>query len=298
MQFLAQKLESETRVLKQDMILFKASSDIGVQRNSGRLGARFAPQAILHAFQKLNQVEWAHNLYECETTSQASEKADFEQSILDSVKILKENFPASACTVHLGGGHDHIYSLLKALYEKGEKNLLILNIDPHCDTRPLDRAHSGNPFRRFQNDCPDWQGRLIQVGISEMNNNKETLAGIPQMDIFNFEQLRVLSENFTKDLELNDFVTQKTIDDCDRVILSLDADIIESSTMEAVSAVSYKGIPAHYLRSFLISLVRDLKKPHTLGVYEYNPIFDNLSNKGSRFLAGLLYDYWKQSLLL
>ncbi len=291
-------LDQGTLLKEGDLQLFLSPSDIGVQENKGRLGSRFAPQAIMAVFLKLNDSEISQRVFHHSLTSQLRDLDDYSGAIDQSVEEFKKNFSSKNPLVHLGGGHDHIYSLLKGLYDLGEKNLLILNIDPHCDTRIDEKPHSGNPFRRFVQNCPGWNGKLIQVGISEMNNNKETLRGVSNMDIFNFEQLRVLSENFSKDLSLNDFITQKTIEVCDRVIISIDADVIESSVMEAVSAVSYKGIPAHYLRSLMVSLLRGIKKPHALGIYEYNPLYDNLSNKGSRYLAGLIYDYWKQSLIL
>jgi formiminoglutamase len=50
--------------------------------------------------------------------------------------------------IHLGGGHDHVYPLLKAIETKYKK-IIILNIDPHCDTRESEHNHSGTPFRQF-----------------------------------------------------------------------------------------------------------------------------------------------------
>ncbi len=56
-----------------------SSSDVGVMRNGGRKGARFAPKALINSFKKWaisdkhNDLEWA----QIEVSSQNLEKADF-----------------------------------------------------------------------------------------------------------------------------------------------------------------------------------------------------------------------------
>ena len=50
--------------------------------------------------------------------------------------------------IHLGGGHDHIYPLLRALSAQNDR-ITVINIDAHLDTRTDDLPHSGTPFRQF-----------------------------------------------------------------------------------------------------------------------------------------------------
>jgi formiminoglutamase len=65
--------------------------------------------------------------------------------------------------------------------------------------------------------------------------------------------------------------------------------------MESVSAVNAFGFSSEQCFSFLKEYCHMLKKISShhfpiLGIYEYNPLFENLSVKGGRFLAGLLYE--------
>lgn len=267
------------------MDIFCSNSDLGVIRNSGRLGSRFGARAILKAFKKLHLKEVINII---ETSNLIEEKNNYEESLKQqSIKMSlymkkNENLPF----LHLGGGHDHVYSFLKAIKDK---KALVLNIDPHCDTRAEDKLHSGTPFRKFLQEHPDWKGHLLQIGTSYCNNHDTTLEGLKKMSIFDYDALLNLSSNFTKKIDLSNVLEfMKIEDNFDSIFISLDADIIESSQMQAVSAVSYFGMPAGFLRFFLEQVFKD-KRADYFGIYEYNPLYDDLSQKGARYLASLLY---------
>ena len=59
--------------------------------------------------------------------------------------------------------------------------------------------------------------------------------------------------------------------------------------MEAVSAVNPEGLPMQRVRD-IFAFYQDLPQQKKIyGIYEYNPVFDNLSCKGARTLAALIY---------
>jgi formiminoglutamase len=77
------------------------------------------------------------------------------------------------------------------------------------------------------------------------------------------------------------------------LIISIDSDGFDSSFMSAVSAVNIDGINLdHYLE-----LQSKLKKLSTgqkcLGIYEYNPIYEDLSLKGARALTKVITEFLK-----
>ena len=66
------------------------------------------------------------------------------------------------------------------------------------------------------------------------------------------------------------------------------ADAIDAGVMEGVSAVNHRGLPYDFIEDVLLYAIDELKCQH-FGFFEYNPVYDNLSQKGARALAALIY---------
>jgi formiminoglutamase len=282
------ELKTETKSL-----FLLASNDEGVMRNKGRNGSRYAPEAILNNLKKMNNhIDNALPAYVHEVFPN-SEDAFEEKQNLSAKEIyntIKEHMNKNI--VHLGGGHDHAYPFLKALESNSKiKNILILNIDAHCDTRIDTIHHSGTPFRNFTDETKK-NVFLIQYGIHNYANSTSTLTPIKngKENHYSVFKARENSKGFGKlDKSLFEHLPFKLGEET-FIYLSLDCDAIESSTMEAVSAVNHEGIPLSYLQ-LIINKVKSLSGPKAFGVYEYNPIYDNLSQKGSRALCSLIYNW-------
>ena len=98
---------------KECILFLKSSSDIGVIRNGGRNGARFAPQSLLSHFKKLSLTSKlkTHHFKEIEVASIHEEEADFKISQIQQSSRIQNaiNQENAAFVCHIGGGHDHIY---------------------------------------------------------------------------------------------------------------------------------------------------------------------------------------------
>lgn len=271
-------------------VFLKSSSDIGVQRNGGRNGARFAPQSFLSYFKKLNITsaieEYAFT--EIEVASEQEEKADFnlaQQNEAQRIQKALGDFP-SAFFCHLGGGHDHVYPLLKALGEKYKK-IIVINIDAHADTRTDPEFHSGTPFRQF---AAEYKGKfeLFQLGLLPFANSTSTLGPLqsgPQQILWR-EELKDEKKRET----FFQTVATKIGPDC-AVIFSLDADALAGNEVPGVSAVNGHGISREEL-SQLWSEYRKLPLQHAplVGIYELNPVYDTLSMLSMRTLGTFLFE--------
>jgi formiminoglutamase len=271
---------------KAKTLLISSPSDIGVRRNGGRNGTRFAPTALINIFKKMN-----HHLTHCspfkeiKINSQTDEINNFElsqdnNSNLFKEIILKEN-PTNL--IHLGGGHDHAYVLLKAINGIDKyKNILIINIDAHCDTRIDNSRHSGTPFRDIDKLISK-PTHIVQYGIHNFANGKSTLSSLENIS----ENHIYLSDKMDQDIfsSIPFEITDETF-----IYFSLDCDALESSVMEAVSAVNHHGLRVAQVRA-LMEETKKMKGSKAFGIYEYNPIYDNLSQKGARTIAGLIY-HW------
>lgn len=266
-----------------DVFILAASSDSGVRLNLGRAGARFAPKAITNVFKKMASHSEKSFLYKTVSVETTSLEKDQEQQIKNIKDFLKYDRPI----IHLGGGHDHIYPLVMALEDKSEE-VVIINLDAHMDTRVDDIHHSGTPFRNLDEKAKN-KITLIQYGIHDFANTKTTKSDLKNITqhIISFEKLKTFTEHFSR---FPSEILSPFLQGNKRVIISLDADAIESSIMSGVSAVNHEGIPLSHIKE-LIELVTSNSEKNIFGIYEYNPIYDDLSQKGARALASLIYTY-------
>ena len=273
---------------------------MGVIKNKGKNGSRFAPQAIINHLKKqnnhLNLAEQDAVLV-VDITNQAIEVNDFNSSQKRAATIIDKSMKAgnSNKVIHLGGGHDHIYPLLMALDNNEQfENIFIINLDAHCDTRIDPEHHSGTPFRDFDND-----GRkpfhIVQYGIHDFANSKSTLASLKRGSESKFflPEVTKLSNHFTKVPEIifkncPFKITAKTA-----VIISLDCDGIDGSQMQAVSCVNTVGLPLIHIHSIVQQFKNITSGNLIFGIYEFNPVYDNLGLYGCKSITHLIYEYLK-----
>lgn len=273
-----------------DVLFLKSSSDIGVERNGGRNGARFAPKSFLSYFKKLNNSPslFAKKFTELEVANETEEKEDFQLAQIQQSKriskIIQETPNSFIC--HLGGGHDHVLPFLMALGENFKK-VIVLNIDAHADTRTDSLAHSGTPFRQFSNN---FRGEflLFQIGLLELANSQSTLEKLEKSKTYTLWR----KDLFYKD-KLVSFLDmiKNEIDHNTVVVFSLDADALSGELVPGVSAVNGNGINREELR-LLWGEYKKLPLSHkpVLGIYELNPVYDTVSMLSVRTLANFVYD--------
>lgn len=270
------------------VVFLKSSSDVGVIRNGGRNGARLAPQSLLSYFRKLALDEKAAQLSfrEAEVSSTAEELSDFaraqSQEALRIEGVVQSD--PKARIIHLGGGHDHIYPLLKSFSHK--KKIIVLNLDAHADTRTDAEAHSGTPFRQFAGEFSG-DFHLFQLGLHVFANSESTLTQLPKGKMHVLWRKDMMDETKWSHF----FGEMRTlIDDQTVVIFSLDADAMAGELVPGVSAVNGMGLKTNELFQAW-QMYRALPLPHEplLGIYELNPVFDTLSGMSMRFISNFIY---------
>ncbi len=275
---------------KAQIVILTSPFDEGVIKNAGRRGAYWGPQAIINVLKKMIIPANVSSIYEYKTDTTI---LDEQHDLLVAKKI--DQLLKTSKIVHLGGGHDKVLPVLSGLEqhllkENQKLKLTILNFDPHLDTRTDNEPHSGNPFRLFDSRAI-CDFNLIQIGTHPHANAPSNYSPLKkgEMQIIDFHTLESESKNFTLSGEkfFNDHLKDKI---GDFLLISIDADVFLSSEVEAVSAVNNKGIPVHYLSQILNVIKEQIKNPTLLGIYEYNPLYDNLSQKGARALAQIVYD--------
>jgi formiminoglutamase len=279
-----EKLHKENRIL-----WLSSPSDIGVRRNQGRNGTRFAPRSIMNVFKKLNNHTPVkdHYIGHVNVSDQTLESENFHDAqVISSNNIHQQlkNFQGNQI-IHIGGGHDHAYPMLCALEKSGIEEVIILNVDAHCDTRVDAIRHSGTPFRDFTNESKI-KVRLYQYGIHRYANSPSTMSDLKnsQMHIVYRHQSQGHLNFLDADINWNNPKLA--------VYFSLDTDALDGSLFEGVSAVNGNGLELSHVKQLMLDFFHKSKKAKkVLGIYEYNPVYDNLSQKGARAIASLIYDF-------
>lgn len=272
--------------------ILMSPSDMGVRRNGGKNGTRFAPQSITYCLKKLNNHYLNQSLTTQIVSDQESERINFPAAqIQSSKKIEKLISNGHKPLIHLGGGHDHAFPFLMAIHQLEEiKHIVCINIDAHCDTRMDYENHSGTPFRNFDHFTKK-PFHIIQIGIQDFANGQSTLTPLKNSteQKFSINQIRTLSKNFS---EVPDILFQEIpFKVCEKTFIyfSLDCDAIDGAFMSGVSAINPDGLPPHYIKLLLKNCFHVLKtKRQALGIYEFNPVYDPYM-LGSKYLAQLIY---------
>lgn len=273
------KIKSKFTNDNYNVLLATSSCDQGVIRNGGRRGASHGGQCILSQFKNLIAPKDSLTFHHAEV---ASKNNDFDQAQLNQIENLKGFYQKGHIpTIHLGGGHDHAYPFIKSILSsfKSKRKVHILNLDAHLDTRQDLLTHSGTPFRQLAAEFKDGI-KITQFGIHPYANTEQ-----------NLENLNCEMKVYFKD-QTNLEVFKKTISENkkDWFVLSLDADGLDAMTMEAVSAVNHDGLSSELVSAMFQFYFKNIPKDQwAVGIYEYNPLLDNLSSKGARYLASLLY---------
>lgn len=276
-----------------------SSSDLGVALNGGRVGAKWGPKALLHSFgQMIKPPHLSSPVPVFEVAPAATCEEDFEASQIqqaDSIVAALESLQghlhqSDGKILHLGGGHDHIYPYFLALQKWIDwQEVLIINIDAHLDTRNDNWSHSGTPFRQMahQSNRPI---SIYQWGIHSWSNpasNYQDLKGkAHQYDIVGVDEIEKNLDSLLQSIKVNPHT---------QIILSLDADALCLSAMEAVSAPNAHGLSTGSVNK-IIQWANHTNQLHghysIMGIYEYNPLFDNLSQKGARVLGQMIHQFF------
>lgn len=276
-----------------DNVLFTGPCDLGVMRNGGKAGAKHAPQALLAAFQKMVAFHPAKKIGFFQTSqTQTSQIEQFPSLQQREKEELKNTLPSKNIlkkVAHLGGGHDHIYPLVAAYLDQYPKEkVLILNIDAHLDTRRDQEVHSGTPFRQLHGEYKD-RVHLSQLGIHHFANHPQNFEDMGNMEVLPYNGHQHFKEELTKIFTLH---RDRTL------VLSLDCDGLDASFMSAVSAPNHRGLSQEDFQEVLetcFSFWKTSDKPAIYGLYEYNPLFDDLTTKGARYLVGTLYNFFERN---
>jgi len=283
----AQCLDLNNISPKNQTILLGFASDIGVQRNGGRIGASKGPE---HFRSSIGSLCW-HGGTDgfVDAGNIIPENEDLETGHAELGKAVHHILETENTPFVIGGGHEtafgHFLGISSFLKQHNPKAKLgILNIDAHFDLRPHKGIpHSGSPFLQAHEHAEqiDLDLKYFVYGINQDNNTKSLFNEADELgtefclntEVFNDEK---------KSLEK----VQEFIDGRDFIYLTICLDVFEAAIAPGVSAPAWNGLNLNHALN-IIRLLKNSGKIISADICELNPTFD--ANGQTAKTAGSLF---------
>ncbi|MBG0738254.1 formimidoylglutamase [Paeniglutamicibacter antarcticus] len=263
-------------------VLLGFSSDEGVRRNQGRVGAAAGPAEIRSA---LGSLAWhsERTLYDAGDVQVCG--GELAAGQLRAGAALTAMLDGGALTVVLGGGHESAYAsylgVANSRRVRDGARWGVLNLDAHFDLRDAPVPSSGTVFLQMANAEAE-AGRSLNyavVGISEPNNTGALFRTADRLDVdylldedCSLERAREFVESFLARIDV--------------LYLTIDLDVFEASVAPGVSAPAAYGVPLAVIAAICRQVAASGKLFHA-DVAELNPEFD-VDHRTARLAARLV----------
>jgi formiminoglutamase len=290
-------------------VLLGIPEDIGVKANLGRGGAYSAWQPTLEsilntqsnvyfsgeALLVLGHFFWPHLIQQGnELDNKNTEHLQKLRSLVDVIdeevtQLCVSIFKAGKIPIVVGGGHNNSYPLLKAAYTSNNVAVQCLNIDPHCDFRPLEGRHSGNGFSYAYNK--KYLQKYFVAGIHESYNSSSVLQQFisnPNLGFFTYDSVEVRQEATLTE------ATQQCISFFDKAMplaLEIDLDAIQNVPSSAKTSSGFQPID---VRKILSQMAQQFTVMY-LHIAEGAPVLSHIKtdNKTGKLISYLIIDFIK-----
>ena len=272
-----------------DYALIGFSSDEGVKRNKGRVGAAEAPNAIRSQLANLpvHQPITLQDLGNVICQQDQLEQAQAELANQVQLSLEKGMQP-----IVLGGGHEVAFGSFSGLFQyvqqhQPEQKIGIINFDAHFDLREAEQVTSGTPFLNAAQLSAQHQQEFhyLCIGVAKHANTKVLFdtADRLQCDYIYDHDLQVA--------QLPSLIekVQAFMAKVDVLYVTIDLDVFHASIAPGVSAPAVKGIDLNVFEP-LFQAIKQTGKIRVFDVAECNPQFD-LDNRTAKLAAYLIFNY-------
>ncbi|MBY0223723.1 formimidoylglutamase [Mammaliicoccus sciuri] len=260
----------QERVNNKTCTLIGFSSEEGVRRNNGRLGAAEGPNALRSELAKL---PWRMPA-ECQLMDVGTivcEGNQLEQAQAELGAAVRDSLEKNACPVILGGGHETAYGHYLGVREfiGPDAKLGVVNIDAHFDLRSYDeQPSSGTMFKQMLDT--DENVEYLVLGIQEFGNTDILFDEADAQGVSYVTEQEITSGIMDEILQKISFFIEKQ----DYVLLTLCSDVLNSAYAPGVSAPSPFGLDPLIVRTF-IQTIASHKKTLSFDISEINPALDH-----------------------
>lgn len=276
--------------------------DQGVNRNQGRIGAKYAPDAIKSSFAKLPisyQTQQNFQSMAGIVVDAGNVVCDDDDTICPNLlEIAQQDYAdkistvlnANALPIGLGGGHEIAWGSFLGLWQHMAAaptplaNIGIINLDAHFDLRQDQYATSGTPFRQIAEhlDTKEQPFHYLCIGISQFSNTASLYERAFDLGV------SVIGDDDCHRLDWQ-AIEQKIlafIAPLDVIYLTIDMDCLAGSVMPAVSAVAAKGLSLDFVERCVL-LIINTGKVKVIDMAEVSPKYDS-DGRGLKVAGRLL----------
>lgn len=272
-----------------DFALIGFSSDEGVKRNKGRLGAADAPDSIraqlanLPVHQPITIADIGTVI--CDGSKLEQAQAELAEQVERSLKLKMK-------PIVLGGGHEVAFGSFSGLFQyvqncEPNKKIGIINFDAHFDLREAENVTSGTPFLNAAqlSEQHHQEFHYLCIGVAKHSNTKvlfETADRLNCTYIYDHQLQPKNVENIIS--KVQDFIGK-----VDYLYITVDLDVFSASIAPGVSAPAVKGIDLSVFDP-LLAAIKETGKIKVFDVAECNPRLD-LDSRTSKLAAYIIFNY-------
>lgn len=261
------EIEHVSSILPGDIVLTGYPYDEGVRRNQGRQGSQYAPESIKSALAK---TAFQNRILDFGDVLAEDEVMENGQKVLSD--ITKKVIEKGGIPINIGGGHDIAFASGSGAmnYAKDHRLTLgITNFDAHFDLRkPIGEGNSGTPFYQLSQLAKSKNFKFLYtvLGIQKQANSHDL-----------FQTAEHLEVKYLMDDKMNEQSVIAHISDLaskvDKLYVSIDLDVLNSSYAPGVSAINPFGISPKLLLFGLTELIKT-GKVCAIDIAEMNPTYD------------------------
>lgn len=244
-------------------------SDLGAERNLGRVGSRRGPTAFREQFYRLapdarDYDRFVAVLGALTDLGDVACSGALESDLAALSEIVANLVRNGVFPIIIGGSHDLTLAHWRA-YKIANRPVSIINMDAHPDVREVEqgRTNSGTPFREILEDSSASCSGYLVWGLAPWSTSKESLDFLRRKNCQAFMAGEVSQQAL---VELYEKRTQPTL-------ATFDLDALPQAVMPGVSAPNGGGVG---LQEFFqaCQLVGANDKFSSVDFVELNPEYD------------------------
>lgn len=253
-------------------------SDIGIEKNLGRKGAFNGPSAIRKELSN-KPCNFSQKVELFDAGDVVAEDISLEEAQESLSQCVQKLLELNYFPILLGGGHEIVFGHYKGIFEHFKKsddkpNIGIINFDAHFDNRPYEEGNgnSGTMFRQIY-DLNKSHGDDYNYFVLGIQKSANTVS------LFNFADESKTQYVLAKEIAHGDlYNTFEKIDtfirEVDHLYITLDVDVIQSSSAPGVSAPQPLGLDPEDV-AILLKHVLNSEKTISFDIAEVSPRFDH-----------------------
>lgn len=278
-----------------DYVLIGIPEDIGPRANMGKPGAYNAWEAFLGKFLSMQansffngeNIALAGEIKLDDIQLQANNATITELRILTELidlrvqTVVEEIIEVNKIPIVIGGGHNNCFPIINSF----EKEIDVLNIDPHADLRQLEGRHSGNGFSYAIESQK--LNKYFVLGLHEAYNSQYILDKFANNDNLNYLSFTDILLKEISEKEIINTISSHLNES--KIGLELDLDSIKNMPVSANTPI---GFSEEKIRKCLFNLKKKYSF-HYFHICEGAPINEQQRDTVGKSIAYFVKDFIK-----